>query len=89
VQNQRQNESGHKMSITNKIKALLNLRGKKKDDLAGYLGMTPQSLTNKFNRGSYSAEDLIKIAAFAECEIAFILPDTQKITLGVSDIRQG
>jgi hypothetical protein len=39
-------------------------------------------------RGSFSAEDLIKIAAFLDCELAFILSDTQKISLDLSDIRQ-
>jgi transcriptional regulator with XRE-family HTH domain len=77
------------LNITNKIKALLRMRGKKNKDLAEYLGLaTPQALTNKFNRGSFSAEDLIKIAAFVDCEIAFILSDTQKISLDLSDIRQ-
>jgi hypothetical protein len=31
---------------------------------------------------------LIKIAAFLDCELAFILSDAQKITLDTSDIRQ-
>jgi transcriptional regulator with XRE-family HTH domain len=77
------------MNITNKIKGLLKMRGKRNKELAEYLGLaTAQALTNKFNRGSFSAEDLIKIAAFLDCELAFILSDTQKITLDTSDIRQ-
>jgi transcriptional regulator with XRE-family HTH domain len=80
---------GCTLNITNKIRALLKIHGKKNKELADFLGLTtPQALTNKFNRGSFSAEDLIKIADFLGCELAFILSDAQKITLDVSDIRQ-
>ena len=76
------------MSVSNKIKALLQMHGKKNIELVEYLGFArPQALTNKFNRGSFSAEDLIKIAAFLDCELAFI-SDKQKITLDMSDIRE-
>jgi transcriptional regulator with XRE-family HTH domain len=77
------------LNITNKIKALLKMHGKKNKELAEYLGFsTTQALTNKFNRGSFSAEDLIRVADFLNCELAFILTDTQKITLDISDIRE-
>ena len=77
------------MSVSNKIKALLQMQGKKNNELVEYLGFArPQALTNKFNRGSFSAEDLIKIAAFLDCELAFIVSDKQKITLDMSDIRE-
>ncbi|MDR1320933.1 MAG: hypothetical protein LBK56_05855 [Gracilibacteraceae bacterium] len=76
------------MSVAGKIKGLLAIKGRKNKDLACYLGLAmPQALTNKFTRGSFSSEDLIKIAAFLDCELAFILSDGQKITLDVSDIR--
>ena len=77
------------MNLTNKIKAMLQMRGKKNKELAEYLELgSAQALTNKFNRGSFSAEDLIKIAAFLNAELAFILPDNQKISLDLSDIRK-
>lgn len=77
------------MNLTNKIKAALQMRGKKNKELAEYLELgSAQALTNKFNRGSFSAEDLIKIAAFIDSELAFILPDGQKIRLDLSDIRK-
>lgn len=75
------------MQITNKIKGLLQIKGKKNTELAAYLGITAQSLSNKFNRGSFSAEDLIKIADFLGCELAFIISDNQKITLDIDDLR--
>lgn len=77
----------YKMSVTDKIKALLSIKGKKNIELAEYLGMTPQSLQNKLGRGSFSAEDLIKIADFLECSLVFEIDDTQKIILNTSDIR--
>ena len=52
------------MAVTDKVKALLSMRGKKNIELAAYLGISPQSMQNKFNRGSFSAEDLIKICDF-------------------------
>ena len=50
------------MAVTEKIKALLSIKGKKNVELAAYLGISPQSLQNKFNSGSFSAEDLIKVS---------------------------
>ena len=76
------------MAVTEKVKALLSMKGKKNIELAEYLGMTPQSLQNKMNRGSFSAEDLIKIADFAECSLMFEVNGNQKIMLDKDDIRQ-
>lgn len=76
------------MSISDKIKALLKIKGRKMNDLADYLGMGKQSLSNKFSRGSFSAEDLIKISDFLECTLAFEIDEKQKIILDMSDIRE-
>jgi transcriptional regulator with XRE-family HTH domain len=73
------------MAISDKIKALLKLRGKSNSGLAEYLGISVQALSNKFYRGSYSGQDLVKIAAFLECELAFIA-DSAKIALTLDDI---
>jgi hypothetical protein len=43
-------------------------------------------LSNKFYRDSYSGEDLIKIARFLECDLAFIIDASQKIILDESDL---
>jgi Bacteriophage CI repressor helix-turn-helix domain. len=75
------------MSVSDKIKALLALKGKKNIDLAEYLDLTPQSMQNKFARGSFSAEDLIKISNYLDCTLAFEIDDTQKIILDSFDIR--
>jgi transcriptional regulator with XRE-family HTH domain len=75
------------MAISDKIKALMKLRCKDNKDLAVYLGISAQALSNKFYRGSYSGEDLIKIAAFLNCNLAFIADETTKINLTVDDLR--
>ena len=60
------------MAISDKVKALLKLQGKNNKGLAEYLEISDQALSNKFYRDSYSGEDLIMIATYLECEIAFI-----------------
>lgn len=80
-------KEGEKMAVTDKIKALLSIKGKKNVELAAYLGISPQSLQNKFNRGSFSAEDLIKVSDFLGCTLAFEVDTAQKIILDKSDIR--
>lgn len=76
------------MAVSEKINALLQIRGVKKYELAEFLEMSPQSLRNKFNRGSFSAEDLIKISGFLNCTLAFEIDERQKIILDESDIRE-
>lgn len=76
------------MAVSEKINALLKIRGMKKYELAEFLKMSPQLLRNKFNRGSFSAEDLIKISGFLNCTLAFEIDERQKIILDESDIRE-
>jgi transcriptional regulator with XRE-family HTH domain len=76
------------MPLTDKIKALISIKGKKNIDLAEYLHMSPQSFQNKLSRGSFSAEDLIKIADFLGCSLEFNIDDKQKIVLDINDVRK-
>ena len=70
------------MGISNKINAILNLTGRKKSDLLGLLGMSSrQSLSNKFTNERWSAKDLIDVADYCGCRVAFIMPDGTQITL--------
>ena len=75
------------MAISGKIKALLQLKGKEQIDLARYLEISKQSLSNKFYRDSFSADDLIKIADFLRCDLAFIVDDKTKVILDQNDIK--
>lgn len=75
------------MSVSDKIKALLALKGKKNFELAEYFEITPQSMQNKFARGGFSAEDLIKISKFLDYTLSFEIDDNQRIILDYTDIR--
>lgn len=67
------------MAISDKIKALLALRGRKNADLAAYFGMSPQSMNNKLSRDSFSAKDLVKVADFVGGRVAIVLNDGQTV----------
>ncbi len=75
------------MSVTDKVRAVINLSGKAHGGLAEHLEISSQSLSNKLNRGSFSAEDLIKISEYAGCSLAFEFSDGQKVSLMPGDIR--
>ncbi len=75
------------MGVSEKLKAALCLKGKKSIELASYYGISPQSMRNKFNRGSFSAEDLIKITDFLGGTLSIEI-DNQKIILNKNDIRK-
>lgn len=74
------------MAVSDKIKALLKIRRKGNADLAEYLGISTQALSNKLYRGSFSAADLIKIAACLECELAIIVDEKNRITFDEADL---
>lgn len=76
------------MSVSNKIKSIMSIKEVKSVELAEMLEMSPQSLRNKFNRGSFSAEDLIKISDFLGVTLMFEIDDKQKIVLDINDIRE-
>ena len=73
--------------VSDKIKGLLRMRGKKYKELACLFGISEQAMRNKFARGSFSADELIMIADFVGCQLAFEMDDTQKIFLTTSDLR--
>lgn len=70
------------MNVSSKIKALLSMKGMKQGDLLRVLGLSSkQSLSNKFTGERWAADDLIKIADYTECKLAFILPDGERLIL--------
>lgn len=70
------------VSISAKVKALLNLQGKKQSDLMAVLEMgSKQALSNKFSNERWSADDLIRVAEFTGCQLAFLLPNGERIIL--------
>lgn len=75
-----------KKAISEKIKALLTLSGSGIPALAEAFGITAQSTHNKFTRGYFSADDLIKIADACGAELCFV-KDGNKIVLDASCIN--
>lgn len=65
------------MSVSDKVKGMLALSGKKQIDLAGNFDMSKQTMSNKFARNSWFASDLVKAAEFCGCKLAFVMPDGQ------------
>lgn len=75
------------MSVSNKIRALLNLKDMKPQNLSTCLGISVQAVRNKFTRDSFSVADLIKIASYLDCELLFKLNESQKIKLSQEDLK--
>lgn len=70
------------MAASKKIKALLAQTDKKQADLLEVLDISSkQSLSNKFSNERWSADDLVKIAEFCGCKLAFILPSGERIVI--------
>jgi len=69
------------MTISDKVKGLLALCGKKQLDLAAHFGMSKQTMSNKFARNGWFAKDLIEVAKFCGCKLAFVMPDGQQIII--------
>lgn len=74
------------MPISKRIKALLLETDKKQSDLMGVLDMSSkQSLSNKFSNERWSADDLVKVAEYCGCKLAFIMPDGQQIVIDAEE----
>lgn len=74
-------------TASEKIKLLLRLKGMTQKDLAPYFDMTPQAMRNKFTRGSFSLDDLIKIADITGAPLQFDVSTNSKITFDKDDMR--
>ena len=76
------------MSIANKIRALMKLRGFKNKDLAAAIGSSAQSMNNKMYRDTFTAADLVRIAEALDCTLSFTLPDGGEIRLTAEDLAE-
>lgn len=72
--------------VSDKIKQIMKEKGVKVNQLAEYMGVKPQSVTNKFSRDSWSAQDLISVLDFLGCQLAVEYKPDTKITFTMSDI---
>lgn len=74
------------MAISKHIKALLAQTDAKQADLLGILDIkTKQSLSNKFTNERWSADDLVKVADFCGCKLAFVLPNGERIVINADE----
>lgn len=76
--------------IKDKIKALLSLKNLNMTRYAEYMGMSKSSLGNKAKRGTWNANDLIKLAELTGTTLAFNDKETGKplIEFDTSDIQK-
>ena len=65
--------------VTNKIKALLALKGFSFADYARALGITPQSLQTKSKKDAYKIKDLIRLAELTGSQVSITDKETGKI----------
>ena len=74
--------------VSDKIKQIMKMKKVTNVQLANHLGMLPQSLANKFSRGSISADELIQILAFLECQLIIEPKPDVLIKLTTDDIKR-
>lgn len=71
-------KGGVKMNLSNEIKSLLELKGMKKIELQRVLNLAhPQTMSTKFSRNSWSAEDLAKVANFLDGQLILKVADRE------------
>lgn len=75
------------MSVSDKIKAAIILAGRQNVEVAAILGISPQAFNNKLYRGTFNADEIVKIAAALGYELALIDRYGQKILLLPDDIQ--
>ena len=66
------------MSASKKIKQILIERNMAVKDLADKLNITPQNLSNKFFRDTFSYNEYEKIMNILDCDVKTVMRDTQK-----------
>lgn len=76
------------MSVSNKLRAVLNLCGAKPADLSKCLNKSVQSVRNKFSQDSFSVADVLRICNHLDCELSIRTKDGQTVILTIDDIKQ-
>ena len=70
------------MSVTECVWMALRKAKRQQGEMADAWGYSSkQAMNNKFNRGSWSANDLAKVAEFTGGKLAIIYPDGQEILI--------
>lgn len=55
--------------VSDTIKEIMKQKGVKKWQLAKVLNISPQSLANKFSRGTWQVDELIMALEYLDCEL--------------------
>lgn len=78
------------MTISNKIKGLLKIRGKKAVEYSESLKLNkPTALNTKYTRESFKAQDLVILADLTKTRLAFIDEnDKPIITFDMDDLSE-
>ncbi|HOJ11505.1 MAG TPA: helix-turn-helix transcriptional regulator [Clostridiales bacterium] len=66
------------MSAAKIIRQVLTERDMSVKELAQALDITPQNMSNKLFRDSFSYKEVVKIADVLECDVKVITRDTKK-----------
>jgi len=66
------------MGASKAIKQLMQEKGISVKELSAMLGITPQSMSNKLYRDTYSYDEVLKIADLLNCDVKIIMRDTGK-----------
>lgn len=74
--------------VGDKIKQIMKEKGVKVNQLAEYMGVKPQSVTNKFARDSWSAQDLISVLDFLGCQLLVEYKPDTKLYFSMDDIKE-
>lgn len=74
--------------VGDKIKQIMKEKGVRVNQLAEYMGVKPQSVTNKFARDSWSAQDLISVLDFLGCQLSVEYKPDTKLYFSMDDIKE-
>ena len=74
--------------VSDKIKMILKQKSVKVSQLAEYMNVKPQSVTNKFSRDSWSVQDLISVLDFLDCQLVIESKPDTKIMFSLDDVMK-
>lgn len=76
------------MNTSAAIKAIINNAKVKQGDLAQVLGVgSVQAVSNKFRLNRWTASELVSIAEFTGCKLAFILPSGEQVLISGDPVQ--
>lgn len=73
--------------IGNIVKAAASIAGAERKTIAAALGISPQALSNKYQRDSFSATDLVKIAEAINGKLILKVSE-QEIVFTADDVAE-